>query len=110
MKASFRSINFKLALLSLVLFVVHLVMLGRYTANLLLDGRTLNAIYIYLPLLWVSLAGLLYFRATKLKQNTVNQVLAFLMTPFILSPVIAMLYSAVFLAPLYGLVGQSVIK
>lgn len=111
MKPNIKSTNFKLALFSFIAFFIHLFVLQSQVENSLLNnptGENLPSIYFYLPYFWVGLAGLLFFKATKKEQTLQNQVLAFILTPLILSPILAFIYVIIVLLPIYGLAGQSI--
>lgn len=75
-----------------------------YILNANVDER-LPIIYYYLPYLWISLAGLLFFKSTNKGQDVTYQIVALILTPMIFSPVLAVIYVIMILLPIYGIVG-----
>jgi hypothetical protein len=107
MKPNTKSGSFKLSLVAAALYVLHLIILRSQVTESVANGNNLPSLYFYLPYLWVSFAGLLFFMATNKKQTVRNRILAFVLTPFILSPILGILYVTVVLLPIYSLVGNS---
>jgi len=110
MKPNIKSLHFKLALLSLLAYIINLFILSAQVRENILNasiGEKLPSIYFFLPFLWISLAGLLFFKSTKIKQSITNQILALILTPIILSPILAIFYVIMVLLPIYNIAGSS---
>lgn len=60
-----------------------------------------------LTIFWVALGGLFFYKSTANKQSIAMQLLAFISTPFMLAPILAIIYVLVILLPLYNLVNKS---
>lgn len=109
MKPNIKTSSFKLSLLCVVLFGVHLAILQHQLLGLF-EGdsqvENLPLVYYILPYIWVCLAGLFYFRSTNMRQAVSNQILAFILTPIVLSPALAVIYYIVIMAPVYGLASK----
>lgn len=111
MKPDTKSKYFKLSLFCFAAHFIHLFVLQYQVRNVILhniDGENLPTLYYYLPYIWVAIAGLLFFKATKKKQSLQNQIMAFILTPLILSPILGIIYVIIVLLPIYEIAGQSI--
>lgn len=96
-------------MICICLFFVSLAVISSFIKSALKHDHpvsTLVAISTF-SLLWVSFAGVFYYKATKLKQTTLRQAAIFVLTPIVLSPIIAVTYVAIVLFPIYSLVNQN---
>ncbi len=109
MKPNTKSKYFYLSIVACVAYFVHLFVLRSMVIHVLTiksaNGDTLPAL-LYMPFLWISLAGWFYYKSTKANQAMSRQTLAFVVTPIVLAPVLGLLYVLIVLTPIYSLAGQ----
>jgi len=109
MKPDTSSKNFKISLTFFGVFILHLLLLRFYALNAVQSSEVVASSIFPLLLLgavWISLASLFWYKSTDKQQTIIKHGLVFLISPIVLSPILAILYVIVVLFPLYDLVGS----
>ena len=110
MKPNTKSAYFKLSIVCFVAFLIQIVFLRGYAQDVVENGNKSEAVIqitFWLGVLWVSLGSLFWFKSTKHIQTLQNQILVFVLSPIVFSPIIGGLYVTIVLLPLYDLVGEN---
>ncbi len=109
MSVNKKSKYFWLSILFIVLFFAQLAISGMLVKSAIKANQAytpyLNVAW--LSMLWVSLAALCFYKATSFKQTPIKQFAVFFISPFALSPILAVIYVIFVLFPIYSLVNQS---
>ena len=110
MKPNTKSIYFKLSIVFLLAFFIHLFILAgfirHYVASSSSSTNHYSGFLIFVPVTWVSLSGLSFYKSTNSKQTPIRQLVAFLLSPVVLAPILGIIYTIVVLLPLYSLVNK----
>ena len=109
MKPNTKSIYFKLSILFTLFFIIQSYVEGRLVYNVVKYNKHISSVALayWLGLLWLALASLMYYKATKNKQTWERQLLIFVMAPFIFAPLAGLIYVTLVILPSYGLINNS---
>lgn len=107
MKPNTKSPYFYLFILFSIAVFVQAIIMSNILKDQVLSDSPLNSdpitISYCLGFLFTGLAALFYFKTTKKKQTTKNQILVFALAPIALSPIIILVISLITILPLYEL-------